>query len=72
VSHRSTWQSAPPPGRILERRRLLALLGLFVAGTLGGCGKKGPPRLPEPSSPAAPAAPETPTLPDTGADEETE
>ena len=53
MSHRSTWQSASPPGRILARRRLLALLGLGVAGALGACGKKGPLRLPEPAAPEA-------------------
>jgi predicted small lipoprotein YifL len=67
VSHRSICQSAPPPGRILERRRLLALLGLGVTGALGACGKQGPLRLREPASPDAPASPEA-----GAADEETE
>ena len=59
MSNPSTSASAVPPGSASGRRRLLALLGLGVAGALGACGKKGPPRLPEP--------------PDTGsADEETE
>ena len=53
-------------GSALGRRRLLALLGLGVAGTLAGCGKKGPLR------PAEPASPEAPASPDPAGDEETE
>jgi predicted small lipoprotein YifL len=45
VSHHSTPALAGDP----ERRRLLALLGLSVAGLVGACGKKGPLRLPEPA-----------------------
>jgi predicted small lipoprotein YifL len=49
MSHRLT----PAPGRMLKRRRLLALLGLCAAGVVAACGKKGPLRLPEPESSAA-------------------
>jgi predicted small lipoprotein YifL len=40
------------PGRTLERRRLLTLLGVSVAAWVGACGKKGPLRRPEPPSTA--------------------
>jgi predicted small lipoprotein YifL len=46
MNHRFT----PGPGRMFERRGLLALLGLCAAGVVVGCGKKGPLRLPEPPS----------------------
>jgi predicted small lipoprotein YifL len=42
----------PAPGKILARRRLLALLGLGAAGLVAACGKKGPLRRPEPPSTA--------------------
>jgi predicted small lipoprotein YifL len=49
MSHRFT----PAPGRMLERRGLLVLLGLCAAGVVAACGKKGPLRLPEPPPSAA-------------------
>ena len=55
MSHRF----APTPRIILERRRLLALLSLGLAGALGACGKKGPLRLPESPAPAESADEET-------------
>ena len=36
------------PGGALQRRRLLALLGVSVAALVAACGKRGPLRLPEP------------------------
>jgi predicted small lipoprotein YifL len=47
VSHHSA-----PARKILERRRLLALLGAGAASLVAACGKQGPLRLPEPPPPA--------------------
>jgi predicted small lipoprotein YifL len=58
VSDLSIRRPAEPRSPVPDRRRLLALLGLGVAGALCACGKKGPLRLPEPASPAAGSADE--------------